>query len=167
MNSKKLQETLTREENELQHLKEEFRGLQEEKGNKFYQRLNAMLRGDLPEDPYLRGYADTISGALKKQPLQEDIICFRNIDVDPFADAEVNKMAGINQFFSTSVIQTRAMEGKYHITILVPKGTPGAYIEKLSRVPSQREFLLDKELTYRVKSRKGNDILVEVVKTWK
>ena len=32
MNSKKLQETLTREENELQHLKEKFRGLQEEKG---------------------------------------------------------------------------------------------------------------------------------------
>lgn len=137
--------------------------LEEDKENKFYQRLNAMLRGDSPEDVYLRGYADTISTALRKQPLQKDIICFRNLDVDPFEGIPCNKSKTIDQFFSTSVIETRTMKGDYHITILVPRGTPGAYIEKLSRVPNQREFLIDKDIEYKVKSRKGKNILVEVV----
>lgn len=67
---------------------------------KIYKRLNAMLRGDLPEDSYLRGYADTISGALKKRPLQEDIICFRNIDVDPFEGAEAGTIVSGRQFLA-------------------------------------------------------------------
>lgn len=141
--------------------------LQEDKENKFYLRLNAMLRGDAPEDSYLRGYADTISGALKKQPLQEDIICFRNIKVNPFVDVKVGTQVSGKQFFSTTVIPSRALDGEYHITIFAPKGTPGAYVEKLSRKPKQREFLIDKDVQYRIKSKKGNDIVLEVVKTWK
>lgn len=141
--------------------------LQEEKGNKFYQKLNAMLRGDLPEDTYLRGYADTISGALKKQPLKEDIICFRNVRVDPFAGTKVGTQVSGKQFFSTTVIPSRAVAGECHITIFAPKGTPGAYVEKLSRKPKQREFLIDKDVQYRIKSRKGKNIVLEVVKTWK
>ena len=55
------------------------------------------------------------------------------------------------------------MEGEYHITIIAPKGTRGAYIEGISRVPKQREFLIDKDCDYKVLSRKGKEIILQVV----
>lgn len=130
---------------------------------KFFERLNAMLRGDIPEDSALREYAETISGALKKKPLENDIICYRNVSTDPFAAIPVGKTGPGKQFFSTSVIGTRTMKGEYRLTIIARKGTPGAYIEGISRFPKQREFLIDKDCAYRVLSRQGKDILVEVV----
>ena len=137
--------------------------LKEKATEKFYVRLNAMLRGDIPEDSYLRGYANTISKALKRKPLENDMILFRNLSIDPFADTPVGKVAPGKQFFSTSVVRSRAMEGEYELVIMAPKGTPGAYIERISRVPSQREFLIDKDCKYRVLSRKGKRIMLEVV----
>ena len=137
--------------------------LKEDPEKKFYARLNAMLRGDTPEDPELREYAELISNALKRKPLENDIYCYRNLDIDPFEGIAVGDKVPGKQFFSTSVVESRTMPGDYHLTIMVPKGTPGAYIEKISRVPSQREFLIDKDCEYRVISRRGKDILLEVV----
>ena len=129
---------------------------------KFYFRLNRMLRNGT-HNRRLEEYANIISGALKKQPLQNDIYCFRNLSVDPFAVFDVGQTVPGKQFFSTSVIEEAAIEGQYHIIIRAYKGTPGAYIEKISRKPEQREFLIDKDCEYRILSRKGNIIEVEVV----
>ena len=40
------------------------------KPTRFYERLNRMLRGDAEEDSVLRGYAEKISGALKRSTLK-------------------------------------------------------------------------------------------------
>lgn len=130
---------------------------------KFFERLNAMLRGDIPEDPALREYAETISGALKKKPLENDIICYRSMDVEPFPGVSVGEVVEGEQFFSTSVISSRTIGGEYRLTIFAPKGTPAAYIEGISRFPKQRELLIDKDCCYKVLSRRGNDIVLEVV----
>ncbi|MDD3222513.1 MAG: ADP-ribosyltransferase [Lachnospiraceae bacterium] len=45
----------------------------------------------------------------------------------------------------------------------VKKGSKAAYIEELSHFDTQRELLLDKECIYRVLSRKGNVIELEVI----
>ena len=53
------------------------------KPNRFYERLNAMLRGVYAsENEMLTRYADTISSALAKHPLQQSIICYRGSSVD-------------------------------------------------------------------------------------
>ena len=44
------------------------------KDDKFYARLNSMLRGDIPEDDTLKYYSDVISGAIAKFELKHDII---------------------------------------------------------------------------------------------
>jgi len=130
--------------------------------DKFFFRLNAMLRGDLPEDETLKYYSEMISKALNKSPLEDYVICYRNISVDPFPEVEIGRYVKSNQFFSTSVVQSRALKGDYKLTIIAPPGTKGAYLEEISRTPNQREFLIDKDCWYRVIYRDDNEIILEV-----
>lgn len=129
---------------------------------KFYERINRMLRNGT-HNKKLEEYVDIISGALKRQPLQNDIICYRNLNIDPFKGHEVGDVVPGKQFFSTSVLPEAAIKEKYRIIIHAAKGTPGAYIEKISGMPDQLEFLIDKDCEYRILSRRGRTIIVEVV----
>lgn len=129
---------------------------------KFYERLNRMLRNGT-HNAKLEEYAQTISNALKKQPLQNDIICYRNISVDPFPEAVKGDIVPGKQFFSTSIKKAKSLRGEYKITIFARKGTAGAYIEGISRKPEQLEFLIDKDCYYRILSREGKRIVLEVI----
>lgn len=135
----------------------------DKKPNRFFERLNAMLRGDLLEDEKLREYAETISEALKKNRIKHDTIVYRGVAIDPSEGIPINGIYRAKQFFSTSVSEKRALGGSYKIIIYVRKGTPCAYIEELSYFKSQQELLLDKDCIYRVISRKGNMIELEVI----
>lgn len=130
---------------------------------KFYERLNAMLRGDIPEDAVLREYADTISGALRKHPLKNDIICHRRTNINPFEGLGKGDVKTLPQFISSSVVNSRALKGEFEITIFARKGTRGAYMDAISRFPKQREFLIDKDSVYRIIQVKDKHIVVEVI----
>ena len=52
---------------------------------------------------------------------------------------------------------------KYEIIIYAPKGSRGAYIEKISKYPKQRELLLDKDVIFRVISKQQNLIELKVI----
>lgn len=133
------------------------------KSNKFYQRLNAMLRGDIPEDKGLQKYAEVISNALQKNIVKHDVVAYRNLDIDLYSDFDVNDLITEGQFISTSVSQRAALNKPYKIIIYVPKGSRGAYIEKVSKYPKQRELLLDKNTIFRVISKKENVIELQVI----
>lgn len=133
------------------------------KPNRFFERLNAMLRGDLPEDEKLMNYADIISGALKRSEIKHDVIAYRNLDMDLYSDFEVNDIITEGQFISTSVSKKAALDKPYKVLIYVPKGSRGAYIESISRYPKQRELLLDKDTLFRVISKKENVIELQVI----
>lgn len=130
---------------------------------KFYERLNSMLRGDMPEDDNLRYYAETISAALKRSKVGENIICYRGVDVNPIGSIEVGNFVKLNQFISTSVIEGKSFESEVKIIIYAKKGSQGAYIENVSKIVKQRELLFDKDCIYRVLSNKGNIVELEVV----
>lgn len=135
----------------------------DKKPNRFFERLNAMLRGERPKEKRLTEYADTISNALKKNKLKQDIIAYRGVDIDPTAGAEIGDIVAPGQFFSTSVIDTRSFGAGYKIVVYAKKGSNAAYVETLSHFPKQRELLIDKDCFYRVLSRKGNTIELEVL----
>ncbi|MEI3419211.1 MAG: phage minor capsid protein [Blautia sp.] len=135
----------------------------DQKPNQFFERLNAMLRGDIAEDKKLRGYAETISGALKKSKIEHDVIAYRNLDIPLYNEFEVNDLVTENQFISTSVVQSAALDKAYKVLIYVPKGSCCAYIEKISKYPKQRELLLDKNTIFRVISKKKNSIELQVI----
>lgn len=135
-----------------------------DKKPKFYERLNAMLRGDIPENDNLRYYADTISGALKKSTLGENIICYRGIDYNYFSDYKVGEYLRISQFTSSSVKSSRMFNKPVKIIIYAKKGTKGvAYIEKISKKAEQREVLFDKDCMYRVLSNSNGLMELEVI----
>ena len=135
----------------------------DQKPARFFERLNAMLRGDIAEDKKLREYAETISGALKKSKIQHDVIAYRNLDIPLYDEFEVNDLVTEGQFISTSVTQGAALNKSYKILIYVPKGSKGAYIERISRYPKQRELLLDKDTIFRVISKKEKEIELQVI----
>ncbi len=135
----------------------------DKKPNRFFERLNAMLRGDLPENENLKKYAETISRALKKNKLKQDVIAFRGMNVDPTNGAMPGALIKPGQFFSSSVNGTHSFKMGYKLVIYVKRGSNAAYIEKLSSFPKQRELLLDKDCVYRVISRKDNLIELEVI----
>lgn len=135
----------------------------DKKPNRFFEKLNAMLRGDLKAEPNMLQYAETISGALKKHRLKHDVVCYRSVGVNPIEGIQTGSIVRMKQFISTSVIPSKVLKGNCKIIIYAPQGTAGAYIEELSKFPNQRELLLDKDCIYRVISNQGDTIELEVL----
>lgn len=151
---------------------EEYRALRkytynsfDSKFNRFYRRLNSALRGDYnrSDKEMLLRYADIISGAILRHPLQHDIVCYRRLDVDPIFGIEIGTVFSYDQFISTSVLRNRTLKGAYENILHVPCGAYGAYIERLSAYSFQKEFLLDVSCEYRILSRQDRVTEMEVV----
>ena len=137
----------------------------DKKPNRFFERLNRMLRGRYNQDDkyVLEDYSKVISAAMNRHPLQSNIICFRGGNENMVEGLRPGTIFAIKQYLSTSVIKSRALDGKYKYIIYVQNGALGAYIEEISYFPKQREFLLDKNQYYKFISQEENIIKLEVV----
>ena len=142
-----------------------YNSFDEGKINRFYERLNAMLRGSYNQDDtdILTKYADVISKAIRKHKLEHDIVCYRGDNTDYTIGLKEGTTFVAHQFVSTSVIDSRKLKRPHNTIIYVPKGTYGAYIEELSAYPKQREFLIDKETEFRMIGKENNETYLEVV----
>ena len=169
LTSDKVVETLRNESDEwinrltseqVYSLKKYTKNSGDKDNNKFYQRLNSMLRGDAPENETLRKHAEHISSALKKNKLKHDILCYRSTDHNPVEGLKPGDTYEPKQFLSSSVTKKGALQsGKYQMVIRTPKGSCGAYIEGLSKYPKQREFLFDYSCKYKlIKANKKTSI---------
>ena len=134
-----------------------------DKHPKFYERLNAMLRGDIQEDDNLRYYAETISTAIKKSNLKNNVIAYRGVNINPIGNAKTGDILRLNQFISTSVVASKSFKANIRIVVYAKKGSKGAYVENISKITKQRELLFDKDCIYRVLSNKGNIVELEVL----
>lgn len=135
----------------------------DKKGNELFRRLNLMLRGDAPEDAKLRLIAEELSNAIKKSILEDDVICYRSVEVPIYTDKYVGSIFKITQFTSTSVTKKGMLNYPFKITIYAKKGTRAAYIEELSAYGDQRELLIDKDIVVRVISKTENSIELEII----
>lgn len=149
---------------EIRAIKKYTKNSGDPKDDKFYARLNSMLRGDIPEDDTLKYYSDVISGAIAKFELKHDIICYRSVKHNPVEGMKVGDIYEPKQFISTAVSISGVLKGDYFITFLTPKGSKGAYIEPLSKYPKQRELLFDKNLKYKIIDINGRKIILEVIR---
>ncbi len=148
---------------EIRAIKKYTKNSGDPKDDKFYARLNSMLRGDIPEDDTLKYYSDVISGAIAKFELKHDIICYRSVKHNPVEGMKIGDIYEPKQFVSTAVVSSRTLKGDYNIVIIAKKGSKGAYIELLSKYPNQREFLFDKNLKYRILKIRNNKRVLEVI----
>jgi len=131
--------------------------------DKFYARLNAMLRGEIPDDDTLKYYSNKISSAISKFDLKHDIVCYRTLDIDLYKDFSIGDIIFENQFLSTSVARSRTLKNTFEVIIRVPKGSNGAYIELLSKYPLQREFLIDKKSAFVIISKSKEITELELI----
>lgn len=152
-------------ENEIHAIKKYTYNSMDESPMQFFRRLNARLREEYNKNDskMLEKYANIISNAIKKHSLEHNIICYRGSDFNYIDGIKKGTIFTLNQFTSTSVIKSKMFAKKYKFIIYAPKGTKGAYIEKLSSFPKQREFLLDKDCKYKLLYTYKNSVYLEVV----
>lgn len=136
----------------------------DKKPDRFFERLNRMLRGATEEDSSLREYAERISGALKRSTLKHDVICYRTVTVNPFSRNVVGDIVRPKQFLSTSVVEAGTLKNAdCNITICAKTGTIAGYVEGISNFKNQHELLLDKDNLYRVLSVKKKEVVLEAI----
>ena len=130
----------------------------------FFQRLNSMLRGiNTEEKEMLEEYADIISNAVSKHPIEHAVVCYRGSDYDMTDGSPVGGSFLSTQFISTSVIRSKKLPGQYEFVIHIPEGANVAYIEKLSKYKKQRELLINRNTVFTVISRNGFLVELEVL----
>ena len=135
----------------------------DQRPNRFFERINRMLRGDSEEDAHLRMYADRISDALKRSPLEHDVLCYRAMEFNPFDGMQVGDIVCPGQFYSTSVVKSGSLKKDFRITICARSGSLAGYVEPLSKFKEQRELLFDKDTLYRVLLSKEKEVVLEVI----
>ena len=135
----------------------------DQRPNRFFERINRMLRGDSEEDAHLRMYAERISDALKRSPLKHDVLCYRAMEFNPFDGMHVGDIVCPGQFYSTSVVKSGSLKKDFRITICARSGSLAGYVEPLSKFKEQRELLFDKDTLYRVLLSKEKEVVLEVI----
>lgn len=135
------------------------------KPNRFFERLNRVLRGDYAgsDKDKLFAYGQIISKAICSQPITQQIVCYRGVDDDLMSDIAVGTIFKFGQFISTSIIENGALKKRFKYVILAPKGTKGAYIENISAFKGQYEFLLDYNCEFKLTAKNGRVIYLEVI----
>ena len=135
----------------------------DQRPNRFFERINRMLRGDSEEDAHLRMYAERISDALKRSPLEHDVLCYRAMEFNLFDGMQVGDIVCPGQFYSTSVVKSGSLKKDFRITICARSGSLAGYVEPLSKFKEQRELLFDKDTLYRVLLSKEKEVVLEVI----
>lgn len=114
----------------------------------YYSELNGALRGNQPlTEQHLK---DAINMQKAMRPLPENIVLHRGLNpvagvlpgnIDEYK-ALIGKTFNEAGFTSTSVGGKAAFGGKISLTIEAPKGTPAAWVGKISQYQSEREMIL-------------------------
>lgn len=108
-------------------------------------------------------YAERISDALKRSPLEHDVLCYRAMEFNPFDGMQVGDIVCPGQFYSTSVVKSGSLKKDFRITICARSGSLAGYVEPLSKFKEQRELLFDKDTLYRVLLSKEKEVVLEVI----
>ena len=140
--------------------------LKENKRVSFFKRLNMMLESESPETVkgyhMLNEYSVTISEAIQKCSVPDDIICYRGVNAKPIDGIAIGEKFVYKRFVSTSLFKKHAFKCKYLMVIHIPKGIKAAYIDDISVYKGQFEVLIDKGYQYKLLSIQGNTYEMEV-----
>jgi SPP1 gp7 family putative phage head morphogenesis protein len=123
-----------------------------------YADLNSHLRGlgtenFTPEQLQTR-FIEPLDSALARNPLPETVQLSRTTTLDAFGTNDLDSLIGsvVNEpgYMSTSIGPITREGWPIHMNITAPQGTPGIYVEPISRIKGEREMLLGRGLDYRV-----------------
>lgn len=119
-----------------------------------YTEVNDHLRKNTPASPEIQTMIANMDSALaKSKGAPEDMLVYRKFDgsYELFSDPSSFLDKG---YVSTTVdADIRGIGGNIHLTIAIPKGSPGAYIAPLSDKAYELEWLLPRNSSFQVLSK--------------
>lgn len=144
-----------------------------------YEDINNYLRfnqlGKVPEAT-IKNTINYIESALNKFEIDKDIVVYRGIDVPTIIEQVIGEKKYsrdvniINSylknttftdkgFVSTSISKKEAINfgmgnGRAVMRINIPSGTKGVYIDEVSRIKREKEFLLNRNVTFKINNVK-------------
>jgi SPP1 gp7 family putative phage head morphogenesis protein len=133
-----------------------------------YKDMNNLLFGFPLNKPHRKKeyekYIDGLDRALLKYPLENNIVIYRGDNPRNYEGWKVGGEYTITGYQSGAVIKGSAWTQKgMVITIRVPKGTPGAYIDGHGSYPNEEEYLLGRNLKYKVLKKTVETMEVQVI----
>jgi len=142
---------------------DESRAIREYSGYDF-EDINDQLRLGIDMN---KGYTiEKIDSALSKTSSPIDFISHRLANQRFYSDLNVGDTYTDKGFVSTSLMKDHVPMGfdkDFSIHIRIPKGTKGAFIDMISKARGETEFLLPRNTSFRVISKSGKEMTVEVV----
>lgn len=130
-----------------------------------YGRINGHLRGTRPatDEAEMDQRIGLIDQALAAKPVPEAVTVYRGVGMSAFGgnmDTVAPGMVFNEPGYMSTAVGTGLASGfqdkPVQITMNVPAGTPGRYLEAISKVKGEREVLLARNLDYMVTSSRYN-----------
>jgi len=117
-------------------------------GNDYYKSMNNHLRFGDPTTPDNIDRIAKVTSGLKKYKTTEPMTVFRGLDAadinESFHKGELVPGSVLRDrgIMSTSIARDTAFSMPGQLIIRVPKGARGAYVEKISKYPHEKEFIM-------------------------
>lgn len=128
-----------------------------------YEVINILLRTHQVLEKSIQLQVNSISSAICKFNLSIDIIAYRGVSEEEFRNVIKNDKGTFDSFESFkstslnydiagdfSLISQENSEYDYILIFNIPKSARGAYIENISKVKYEKEFILDKQTNYKL-----------------
>lgn len=142
--------------------------------NKFT-KINEYLRGKEKAGPGIKKKVESISSAISKTDMKENICVWRGTSFGNLVEGAALKKLDLSEwrgqiltdqaFSSTSLMQSTAFQREISLQILLPKGSAGAYLDTISEFQGEYEVLLQKNSKLRIVNaeERGGKYLVTAV----
>jgi len=120
-----------------------------------YRPINQGLRnGTLDQNDTAKRHVKKLDEFYKTARLKEDHVVYRGVSFrGDFKAPEVGALWEEKGYSSTSISKAGKFGGNGYLTIELPTGTPGVYVESISSYTSEKELLLDRGARFRVISK--------------
>ena len=135
-----------------------------------YQDVNDYLNGKYPDYKIGKEITKDIDSAISKYTLTDNIVTYRGTEKKYYEGLTIGDKFSLKMYSSTSLNENIAktfMEDKENAIMLeirVPKGTPSLYVGDNSAYEFEAEFLLGRDLSFKVIDIIDDRLTVEVVK---
>ena len=135
-----------------------------------YQDVNDYLNGKYPDYKIGKEITKDIDSAISKYTLTDNIITYRGTEKKYYEGLTIGDKFSLKMYSSTSLNENIAktfMEDKENAIMLeirVPEGTPSLYVGDNSAYEFEAEFLLGRDLSFKVIDIIDDRLILEVVK---
>lgn len=131
-----------------------------------YGPINKVLRGQKSTTPVIDAKIAALDKNFNEAPLvPKNIEVYRSLRTTVVQDLKPGDVFQDKGFISTTIGKgaVKPVDTESRMTIRVPKGTKGIYVQEISEFPGEMEMLLNRGTKFKILEVKDREILAEVI----